>query len=319
MRTDYQSVEERRFLAEPRAAGRRLDHVLSELLPEFSRSRLQQWVRQGWVTVDGRVARPRDRLSGGEDLHVRVVRERTIPDLPQALPLEIVFEDEHLLVVNKPSGLVVHPAAGNPDGTLLNRLLHHAPELATLPRAGIVHRLDKDTTGLLVVAKTLPAHKGLVEQLQARSIKREYRALVVGVLVTGGTVEGAVGRHPVERTRMAVVSGGKPAVTHYRVIERLPAHTFLKVELETGRTHQIRVHLAHIRHPLVGDPLYGGRPRLPKGGTEDQIRALQGFRRQALHAVRLRLTHPVSGQVLEWEAPIPEDFRGLLSALRGGA
>lgn len=318
MRTDYQSVEERRFLAEPRAAGRRLDHVLSELLPEFSRSRLQQWVRQGWVTVDGRVARPRDRLSGGEDLHVRVVRERTIPDLPQALPLEIVFEDEHLLVVNKPSGLVVHPAAGNPDGTLLNRLLHHAPELATLPRAGIVHRLDKDTTGLLVVAKTLPAHKGLVEQLQARSIKREYRALVVGVLVTGGTVEGAVGRHPVERTRMAVVSGGKPAVTHYRVIERLPAHTFLKVELETGRTHQIRVHLAHIRHPLVGDPLYGGRPRLPKGGTEDQIRALQGFRRQALHAVRLRLTHPVSGQVLEWEAPIPEDFRGLLSALRGG-
>ncbi len=319
MRTDYQSVEERRFLAEPRAAGRRLDHVLSELLPEFSRSRLQQWVRQGWVTVDGRVARPRDRLSGGEDLHVRVLRERTIPDLPQALPLEIVFEDEHLLVVNKPSGLVVHPAAGNPDGTLLNRLLHHAPELATLPRAGIVHRLDKDTTGLLVVAKTLPAHKGLVEQLQARSIKREYRALVVGVLVTGGTVEGAVGRHPVERTRMAVVSGGKPAVTHYRVIERLPAHTFLKVELETGRTHQIRVHLAHIRHPLVGDPLYGGRPRLPKGGTEDQIRALQGFRRQALHAVRLRLTHPVSGQVLEWEAPIPEDFRGLLSALRGGA
>ncbi len=319
MRTDYQSVEERRFLAEPHAAGRRLDHVLSELLPEFSRSRLQQWVRQGWVTVDGRVARPRDRLSGGEDLHVRVVRERTIPDLPQALPLEIVFEDEHLLVVNKPSGLVVHPAAGNPDGTLLNRLLHHAPELATLPRAGIVHRLDKDTTGLLVVAKTLPAHKGLVEQLQARSIKREYRALVVGVLVTGGTVEGAVGRHPVERTRMAVVSGGKPAVTHYRVIERLPAHTFLKVELETGRTHQIRVHLAHIRHPLVGDPLYGGRPRLPKGGTEDQIRALQGFRRQALHAVRLRLTHPVSGQVLEWEAPIPEDFRGLLSALRGGA
>lgn len=258
-------------------------------------------------------------MSGGEDLHVRVVRERTIPDLPQALPLEIVFEDEHLLVVNKPSGLVVHPAAGNPDGTLLNRLLHHAPELATLPRAGIVHRLDKDTTGLLVVAKTLPAHKGLVEQLQARSIKREYRALVVGVLVTGGTVEGAVGRHPVERTRMAVVSGGKPAVTHYRVIERLPAHTFLKVELETGRTHQIRVHLAHIRHPLVGDPLYGGRPRLPKGGTEDQIRALQGFRRQALHAVRLRLTHPVSGQVLEWEAPIPEDFRGLLSALRGGA
>lgn len=319
MRTDYQSVEERRFLAEPRAAGRRLDHVLSELLPEFSRSRLQQWVRQGWVTVDGRVARPRDRLSGGEDLHVRVVRERTIPDLPQALPLEIVFEDEHLLVVNKPSGLVVHPAAGNPDGTLLNRLLHHAPELATLPRAGIVHRLDKDTTGLLVVAKTLPAHKGLVEQLQARSIKREYRALVVGVLVTGGTVEGAVGRHPVERTRMAVVSGGKPAVTHYRVIERLPAHTFLKVELETGRTHQIRVHLAHIRHPLVGDPLYGGRPRLPKGGTEDQIRLLQGFRRQALHAVRLRLTHPVSGEVLEWEAPIPEDFRGLLSALRGGA
>ena len=319
MRTDYQSVEERRFLAEPRAAGRRLDHVLSELLPEFSRSRLQQWVRQGWVTVDGRVARPRDRLSGGEDIHVRVVRERTIPDLPQALPLEIVFEDEHLLVVNKPSGLVVHPAAGNPDGTLLNRLLHHAPELATLPRAGIVHRLDKDTTGLLVVAKTLPAHKGLVEQLQARSIKREYRALVVGVLVTGGTVEGAVGRHPVERTRMAVVSGGKPAVTHYRVIERFPAHTFLKVELETGRTHQIRVHLAHIRHPLVGDPLYGGRPRLPKGGTEDQIRALQGFRRQALHAVRLRLTHPVSGQVLEWEAPIPEDFRGLLSALRGGA
>ena len=319
MASDLNLVTERRFVAEPGVAGKRLDRALTELLPEYSRNRVQQWVRQGLVTVDGRVLRPRDRLQGGEALRVRIETEQRVRDAPEARPLDIRFEDSHLLVINKPAGLVVHPAAGNPDGTLLNRLLHHVPGLAALPRAGIVHRLDKDTTGLLVVAKTPLAHKSLVEQLQARTLRREYRALVVGNLVTGGTLEAPIGRHPVHRTRMAVVSAGRPATTHYRVLERFGGHTYLQVNLETGRTHQIRVHLAHIRHPLVGDPLYGGRPRLPKGATRAQIEALQGFGRQALHALRLGLWHPLTGGYLEWETPVPEDLATLLSVLREGA
>jgi len=314
-----QVEDERRFVAPPSVAGKRLDQVLAELLPEFSRTRIQAWVRQGWVTVEGRPSRPRDRLVGGEALWLRAQPAVPLADLPEALPLDILFEDKHLLVINKPAGLVVHPAAGNPDGTLLNRLLHHAPDVVSLPRAGIVHRLDKDTTGVLVVAKTLLAHKSLVDQLQARTLKREYRALAVGRLVAGGTIEGPIGRHPVQRTRMAVVSGGKPAVTHYRVLEHLPEHTYLQVNLETGRTHQIRVHLAHIHHPLAGDPLYGGRLRLPKGSGPAQIGALGGFRRQALHALRLGLTHPRKGTYCEWEAPLPKDFALLLAALRKGA
>lgn len=308
--------EVQRLVAPPSVVGKRLDQALSELLPEYSRSRIQSWVKQGWVTIDGRPSRPRDRLCGGETLDVRAQADPPLDDLPEAAPLDVLFEDEHLLVLNKPAGLVVHPAAGNPAGTLLNRLLHHAPGVASLPRAGIVHRLDKDTSGILVVAKTLLAHRSLVEQLQARTLKREYRALAVGPLVTGGTLEGPIGRHPVQRTRMAVVADGKPAVTHYRVLEHLPGHTYLQINLETGRTHQIRVHLAHIHHPLAGDPLYGGRLRLPKGANAAQIAALQGFRRQALHALRLGLVHPARGDTRSWEAPLAADLRALLAVLR---
>lgn len=316
---EVQNDREQRLIAPPSVVGKRLDQALSALLPEFSRSRIQAWVRQGWVTVDGRPARPRHRLGGGETLTVCAQADPPLDDRPEAEALDVLFEDEHLLVLNKPAALVVHPAAGNPTGTLLNRLLHHAPGLATLPRAGIVHRLDKDTSGILVVAKTLLAHRSLVEQLQSRTLKREYRALAVGALVTGGTIQGPIGRHPLQRTRMAVVADGKPAVTHYRVLERLPGHSLLQVNLETGRTHQIRVHLAHIHHPVVGDPLYGGRLRLPKGARPDQVAVLQGFRRQALHALKLGLMHPAGGHYCEWEAPLAADLGALLVVLRKGS
>lgn len=300
-------------------AGRRLDQVLAELFADFSRSRLQQWVKEGQVSVDGRQMRPRDKLFGGEriELTVQLVPETTFEAEP--IPLDIVYEDASLLVINKPAGLVVHPAAGNWKGTLLNALLHHVPALAQVPRAGIVHRLDKDTTGLLVVAKTLEAQTALVEQLQARSFTREYDAVVNGVLTGGGTVDAPIGRHPVDRKRMAVVRNGKPAVTHYRVAERFRAHTHIKVQLETGRTHQIRVHMAHQRFPLVGDPVYGGRLRLPPASGEALIAMLRGFSRQALHASRLGLVHPQSGEYLEWQAPLPADMQSLLAVLREDA
>ena len=230
--------------------------------------------------------------------------------------MELVYEDDHLLVVNKPAGLVVHPAAGNPDGTLQNALLHHDPALVDLPRAGIVHRLDKDTTGLMVVAKTASAHKTLVEALQAREVKREYRALVTGKPTAGGTVEAPIGRHPAKRTRMAVVSSGKHAITHYRIAERFRIHTLLAVNLETGRTHQIRVHMAHLHYPLVGDPVYGGRVKLPPAADEQTRQMLQSFRRQALHAYRLGLRHPATGEPMQWQADIPEDMQALLECLR---
>ncbi len=303
----------------PEQAGLRLDQALAQLFPDYSRSCLQQWVREGRVTLDGRACRPRDKVFGGERVEIRARMEDRIECNPQAIPLEILFEDECLLVIDKPAGLVVHPAAGNPDGTLQNALLHHDPGLVRQPRAGIVHRLDKDTSGLLVVARTPAAHKSLVEQLQAREVRREYRALVQGVMVAGGTVEAPIGRHPVQRVRMAVVPGGKPAVTHYRVLERFRHHSYLRVNLETGRTHQIRVHLAHIRHPLVGDPAYGGRLRLPAGAPDELRELLRGFRRQALHALRLGLKHPASGEWLEWEAPLPADMARLLEALRADA
>jgi 23S rRNA pseudouridine1911/1915/1917 synthase len=238
---------------------------------------------------------------------------------PQDIPLDIRYQDDQLLVINKPAGLVVHPAAGNPDGTLQNALLHYDPALASLPRAGIVHRLDKDTSGLMVVARSLAAHKSLVEQLQARSVHREYLALVQGQVTAGGSVDAPVGRHPRDRLRMAVVPSGKPALTHYRVLERFPAHTLLLVRLETGRTHQIRVHMASIHHPLVGDPLYGGRARVPRGASDGLRDALSDFRRQALHARRLELRHPATGEAVAWEAEMPADFAGLLDALREAA
>lgn len=314
---------ERRVQVELDLAGARLDQALAALLPEFSRSRLQQWIESGQVLVDAAPRRCRDKVWGGELILVRAEVELDQGCLPQEIALDIVYEDAHLLVVDKPAGLVVHPAAGNPDGTLQNALLHHAPGLAALPRAGIVHRLDKDTSGLLVVAKTLQAHKSLVEQLQAREVHREYRALVVGHLVAGGTVEAPVGRHPTQRTKMAVVRNGREAVTHYRILESYASHTLLSVELETGRTHQIRVHMTHIHHPLVGDPVYGGRPRPPQGCRPELTQALQRFPRQALHAIRLGLIHPETDEAMDWEVPMADDLEALLDLFRaeggGGA
>jgi len=296
--------------------GFRLDQALAEIFSDYSRSRLQSWIRGGRVLVDGRVLRPRDRVEGGELVELDSEPEVVSTYLPEDLPLDIVFEDKSVIVINKPAGLVVHPAAGNWQGTLQNALLHHDSQLAALPRAGLVHRIDKDTTGLLVVARTLAAHKSLVDQLQARTIKREYLAIVHGVMTAGGTIDEPIGRHPVERKKYAVRANGKSAVTHYRVSERMTHHTLVRVNLETGRTHQIRVHMAHVRFPLVGDPVYGGRSRIPRGCTESMIVRLQQFRRQALHAARLVLQHPGSGESCEWSADMPQDMFGLLEDLR---
>lgn len=296
-------------------AGMRLDQALAELLPAYSRSRLQQSLKTGQLRVDGALRRPRDPVRGGETVSGELAWAVETVAAPQDIPLAIVYEDADLLVINKPANLVAHPAAGNHDGTLVNALLHHAPELTALPRAGLVHRLDKDTTGLLVVARSLRAHTALVDQLQARAIEREYLAVVNGAPVAGGAVDAPLGRHPVDRQRMAVTPGGKLAVTHYRVLRRFRAHALLRVKLETGRTHQIRVHMAHIRFPLLGDPVYGGRPRVPPGASPRCIETIQQFRRQALHAERLALTHPATGERLEWRAEIPADLAALLATL----
>ncbi len=299
-------------------AGKRLDQVASELISDYSRSRLQSWIKDGALTLDGRVCRARDKLVGGE----RLVLEADPEPEPQSawlaedMPLEIVYEDQSLLAINKPAGLVVHPAAGNRGGTLLNGLLSYLPQLETVPRAGIVHRLDKDTTGLMVVAKTLQAHTSLVRQLQARAVSREYQALVRGVMTGGGTVSGDIGRHPRTRTKMAVVEhGGKEAITHYRVAKRFDEHTYIRVSLETGRTHQIRVHMAYIGYPLVGDAVYGGRLKLPKGAGEQLTEVLRDFKRQALHAASLALVHPDTGERVSWRAAAPPDMQTLLAAL----
>jgi 23S rRNA pseudouridine1911/1915/1917 synthase len=300
----------------PELAGWRLDQALAELFPQFSRSRLKQWILGGLVTVDDAQLRPRDKLVGGELVRLSAVLEPIADAEPEPIPLNVVHEDEELLVIDKPAGLVVHPGAGNPGGTMLNALLYHRPALSSLPRAGIVHRLDKDTTGLMVVAATLEAHASLVRQLEQRSVRREYQAVCQGALTAGGTVDAPIGRHPVDRLRMAVRDGGKPARTRYRVIERFPAHTRVLASLETGRTHQIRVHFAHLRHPLVGDPVYGGRLRLPPGNDEGLAASLREFRRQALHAGQLEFTHPGSGESVAFESPLPADFEALLVALR---
>lgn len=297
-------------------AGQRLDQAAAELFPDYSRSRLQTWIKQGDLRVNGEVRKTRDKILGGERLELQAELVADESWTPQAIDLDIIYEDEHLLVINKPVGLVVHPGAGNADSTLLNALLHHCPDLATLPRAGIVHRIDKDTTGLLVVAKTLKAHTSLVDQLQEKSAFREYEAIACGVMTGGGKVDEPIGRHPSVRTKQAVSHSGKPAVTHYRVIERFRGHTHIRVQLETGRTHQIRVHMAHIRYPLLGDPLYGERLKLPKGATAELIEALRGFKRQALHARKLGVMHPETGEYLEWETPLPEDFQTMLRILR---
>ena len=297
-------------------AGQRLDQALARLFPEYSRSRLKTWLLAGTLRVDGGSPRPRDPVRGGESVLLLGEPEAVIAAAPEAMELDVVFEDEALLVVDKPAGLVVHPGAGNPRGTLMNGLLHHAPELEALPRAGIIHRLDKDTSGLLLIAKSLPAHTALVRLLADRAISRWYLAVCIGVLTGGGTIDAPIGRHAADRKRMTVREDGKSAVTHYTVLERFRAHTYIQVRLETGRTHQIRVHFAHRHHPLAGDPVYGGRPVLPAGADERLVAALRGFRRQALHAGRLDFQHPASGEMLRFEAPLPEDFERLLAALR---
>ncbi|MEG2554350.1 MAG: 23S rRNA pseudouridine(1911/1915/1917) synthase RluD, partial [Hafnia sp.] len=297
--------------------GHRLDQALAELFPDYSRSRIKEWILDDRVKVNGKIInKPKEKVLGGEEIAIDALIEEEARWEPQNIPLDIVYEDSDILVINKPRDLVVHPGAGNPDGTILNALLYYYPEIVDVPRAGIVHRLDKDTTGLMVVAKTVPAQTRLVEALQAREITREYEAVAIGTMTAGGTVEEPISRHPTKRTHMAVHPMGKPAVTHYRIMEHFRAHTRLRLRLETGRTHQIRVHMSHISHPLVGDPLYGGRPRPPKGASEEFITILRGFDRQALHATMLRLYHPISGIQMEWHAPLPQDMVDLISALQ---
>lgn len=299
--------------------GLRFDQAASELFPDFSRSRLQSWIKDGQLRIDGAQRKPKEKLIGGELLELNAELEAQGTWEPEAIQLNIVYEDEHLMIINKPAGLVVHPAAGNQTGTLLNALLNHAPELINLPRAGIVHRLDKETTGLMVVAKTLEAHTDLVEQLADRTVSREYEAVAVGVMTGGGTVDAPMGRHPTQRKLMAVLSsGGKRAVTHYRVARRYPHHTHIRVKLETGRTHQIRVHMAHIGFSLVGDATYGKRFKIPKAANTHLIETLKAFPRQALHAAKLGLEHPGTGEYTEWTAPVPADFQNLLDALNNG-
>ncbi|CAM0999766.1 23S rRNA pseudouridine(1911/1915/1917) synthase RluD [Rhodanobacter sp. Root179] len=300
------------------AAGRRFDQALAEMFPDYSRSRLSGWIKSGAVSLDGAQVAARQLLRGGELVRLEVELENEVSSAPEAMALAIVHEDEHLLVLDKPAGLVVHPGAGNPVGTLLNGLLHHDPKLAELPRAGIVHRLDKDTSGLMVVARTLPTYTALVDLLSRHEVERQYEAVVLGTMVAGGTVDEPIGRSMGDRLRQAVrdEEDGKRAITHYRLRERFRAHSLLQCQLETGRTHQIRVHMAHIGHPLIGDPLYGGGLKLPRGASAELIGTLRGFRRQALHAEKLSFIHPATGEEMSFSAERPADQRLLIEALR---
>ena len=297
-------------------AGERVDQALAKLFPDYSRSRLQTWLKEGQILVNGEIKRAKDKVLGGEQVRLEVVLVSENSWEAENIPLNIVYEDEQLLVINKPAGMVVHPAAGNFNGTMLNALLHYAPELEAVPRAGIVHRLDKDTSGVLVVARTLTAQKLLVEQLQQRTFLREYDAIIRGSVTAGNTINQPIGRHPINRKRMAVNEKGKPAITHYRVSERYRLHTKLTVKLETGRTHQIRVHMAYINHPLLGDPVYGGRFKIPAASDDAFVESLKGFRRQALHARHLGLIHPATNEFIDWEVEVPQDMLDIQEVLR---
>ena len=295
----------------------RVDKFLMTRLPNASRTKIQEAADAGNIRVNDKPVKSSYKVKPKDIVTVVMsYPRREIEIIPEDIPLNIVYEDDDILVINKPRDLVVHPGAGNPDGTVLNALLHYYPPIADVPRAGIVHRLDKDTTGLMVVAKTVPAQTRLVESLQLREITREYEAVAIGHMTAGGTVEEPISRHPTKRTHMAVHPMGKPAVTHYRIMEHFRVHTRLRLRLETGRTHQIRVHMAHITHPLVGDQVYGGRPRPPKGASDEFISVLRKFDRQALHATMLRLYHPISGIEMEWHAPIPQDMVQLIEVMR---
>ncbi|WP_028387636.1 23S rRNA pseudouridine(1911/1915/1917) synthase RluD [Legionella fairfieldensis] len=299
--------------------GQRLDVVLAQLFPDYSRSQLSSWLKEGAITVNHRLCKPKDKVLGGEQITLTVdfstfTSEEAL-DHPEAIPLHIIYEDDHLLIINKPAGLVVHPGAGNRQHTLVNGLLHHAPDLHYLPRAGIIHRLDKDTTGLLVVAKTLTAHTQLIRQMQNREIQRRYLTLVQGHLISGGEIDTFYGRHPRNRLKMAVCTQGRQAVTLYSIRKHYQDMTLLEVQLLTGRTHQIRVHMAYINHPVIGDPLYGGRLRIPSLASDELKEILRQFRRQALHAWKLSFLHPENNETLTFEAPLPDDFQLLLSTL----
>lgn len=303
----------------PELAGRRLDQALATLFKGHSRTQLQRWIRNGQVRVDATEARPRDRVRGGERVEISAHYDAHDDWTAQDLPLEVCHVDDALLIINKPPGMVVHPGAGNRDGTLLNALLHYDSALAKVPRAGIVHRLDKGTSGLMVVARTAAAHTNLVAQLKSRTVQREYQAIVTGVMTAGRRVEAPIGRHPSRRTQMAVVRRGRSAVTHCRVIRRFRAHTHIKLNLETGRTHQIRVHMAHLGYPIVSDPVYGGRAPIPKHAGEGVIRAIKGLGRQALHASELGVAHPISGEPMRFEVALPSDILSLIGELSNDA
>ena len=315
MATDAPKEDYLEALVPIQCHGMRLDQVAAELFPDYSRNRLATWIKEGRLTVDGRTVKPRDKATASAQVTLMVTHEPVIDWQPQRLPLDIIFEDEHILVVNKPAGVVVHPAAGHADSTLVNALLAHAPELDALPRGGIVHRLDKETSGIMFVARTSLAHKSLVAQLSERTVSRTYCAVCTGALTGGGKIDAPIDRHPTARTKMAVVAEGKPAVTHYRIAHRFKHYTQLQVNLETGRTHQIRVHMAHRKWPLIGDPVYGGRQRVPAGASELLMSTLRGFPRQALHAQALEFEHPASGDWMEFETDLPDDLVNLLEVL----
>ena len=303
------------FQVEKQQAGSRLDQALQQLLPDYSRSRIQHWIQQGYVVINHQVCKPRQKVFSGDRIDLDVPEQTVLTDQPQPVEFDVLHQDDDIIVVDKPAGLVVHPAAGHADGTLVNGLLALDERLQQLPRAGIVHRLDKDTTGVMVVARNLSAHSWLVEELQARRVKREYLAIARGVVTAGRRIETEMGRHPQNRKKMAVVDNGKPAITNFQVLRRFEHFSLLKVQLETGRTHQIRVHMAHLQYPLLGDPLYGGRVQVPAAADAELISAVRGFSRQALHAERLGFIHPRSREPVSFEAPPPADFARMLEVL----